>query len=121
MSDPALTIRAAVPHLRDPESYVRSVLENLFGWRNIGWEEVRLAVNGDAAAPHYNIEAVMDQETGEGTNFEAYSGKTHKPLSALQRSKVVWSTEATAHREVAELLGELRHYQPKAKPDANRT
>jgi hypothetical protein len=123
MSEP-FTIRDVVAQVNEPEDYVRGVLRNLFEMRDVGeWVEVHFAATKGNAPPDYSVYAVMDSDpiTGGGTTLQAFSGKTHRPLSD-GKDVLKWSGVTATHSEVSALIGELRNYQPKkVKPAAHRT
>ncbi len=94
-----------------PVEYVRLVLAQVHDCeRSLGDAQVRVCLNADIEPPHYTIDAVMDLDTGETTGWETFSGKTHKPLSARQSSKVVWSADHMTFQQVSTLIGEMRNY-----------
>lgn len=100
--------------------YVRLVLSQLQDCeRSLGDAQVGVCLNGEINPPHYRIDAIMDLDTGETERWEAFSGKTHRPLSSRQSAHVVWSSEHMTFREVSALIGELRNYS-KRKPHADR-
>ncbi len=110
MLDPTATLRTIKTFLS--EEYVRRVLaEVLECERSLGDARVCIALNGDAKSPSYWIRAIMDLETGEGTSWEWFSGKTHRVLSKIAANKLVWSQQEMTMREVQELIGEIRHFQ----------
>jgi hypothetical protein len=103
------TILTVAAGLKEPVEYVRNVLAALAEHRrDNGNAQVRLSLQGDAAAPNYQIETIMDPETGQPMALWAYSGKTHRELSIDKIEAGYWSTECTDFSEVSTLIGMLR-------------
>lgn len=97
-----------------PVEYVRLVLSQIHECeRSLGDTQVRVSLNAEIEPPHYRINAVMDIETGEATNWKSFHGKTHKPLSARQSSGAIWSGETMTFRQVSDLIGAMRNYRPR--------
>lgn len=91
--------------------YVRLVLAQVRDCeRSLGDAQVRVSLNAEIEPPHYTIDSVMDLGTGETTGWETFSGKTHKPLSAHQSSKIVWSGTHMTFSQISILIGEMRNY-----------
>lgn len=102
-----------------PEEYVRLVLKQLHDCeRSLGDAQVRICLDRKTVPPYYRVDAVMDLETGETTNWESFSGRTHRLLSEKQSENVTWSQEAMTFRQVSELIGEIRNFK-KAKRSAS--
>lgn len=98
-----------------PEEYARLVLKQLLDCeRSLGDARIRICLNLKSDPPHYRIDAVMDLETGETTNWGSFSGRTHRPLSERQSENAIWSQDAMTFRQVSELIGEIRNFK-KAK------
>lgn len=103
-----------------PLEYVRLVLEQLSCCdKSLGPASVRICLSSEGNCPHYRIDAIMDLDTGETTNWEWFSGRTHRPLSDKQRSTATWSNAQMTFRQVSDLIGEIRNYS-KRKPSTNR-
>lgn len=94
------------------EEYVRLVLKQLLDCeRSLGDAQVRICLDLKNDPPHYCIDAVMDLETGETTNWGAFSGRTHRLLSERQSENAIWSQDAMTFRQVSELIGEMRNFK----------
>ena len=114
-----VTIRTICAGLLEPVPYVRGVLQNL--WSAGPDARMRISVCSGAGAPDYLVDKVMleKDQAKEGARAAAYSGKTHRLITANKAiNEGDWSTSSMGRSEVAELLGNLRNFKPKgaAKP-----
>jgi hypothetical protein len=113
MTNPQLAPDATLLTIREglAEEYVRLIYVQLIAAeKSLGGAHVRLAINDGAVNPSYTIDAVMDLETGETTNWETFSGKTHKPLLKTKADLLSWSSEFMVLSQIRELIGEIRGY-----------
>jgi hypothetical protein len=109
MRPAASTLRTLKASLE--EEYVRMVLAQVRSCeQSLGDAQVRVCLDDEIDPPHYCIDAVMDPDTGETTNWESFSGRTHLVLSDHQRRRVTWSSHFMTFRQLSELIGEIRNY-----------
>ncbi|MFC3323336.1 hypothetical protein [Mesorhizobium cantuariense] len=77
------------------------------------FDQVRIGVRSGVERPDYILDEFfkVDDDPGEGqpVPMEAYSGKTHRPVSYEKwDDRGNWSTVGTTIAEVQKLLGDIR-------------
>jgi len=117
------TVAEVLPTLRNPEDYLRGMLENMMLCkREHGGASVRIGTTGLGITPHYRVEPDKDyldvvlKDGGDiSPYFVAYHGSNHKRLDwgfdELQTSN--WSAKLMTLNEIQVLLGNLRGFRRK--------
>ncbi|RWC25956.1 MAG: hypothetical protein EOS70_32635 [Mesorhizobium sp.] len=110
----------ALPGLIDGEEYVRRIFEQM---RTGKLDQVRIGVRSGVERPDYILNEFFadDGELGPGqpVPMEAYSGKTHRPVSyARWENADNWSIVGMTTAEVQRLLGEIRGWTSTKKRSA---
>ena len=76
---------------------MRAVLENVAHCeRDMGYVVVGVSLKKTGGFPHYRVSPSL---TGKRMKPRCFSGRTHKPLTADQERKAVWSKEEITGRE----------------------
>jgi hypothetical protein len=132
------TISVIIGRLRDPEAYLRGVLNNMMLCkRQHGSAVVRIGTTGEGLIPHYRVEpsatelealtpellASTHEEVEQhsthrlATYYNAYRGTSHEKLDWGHRELQAesWSSQSMSLDEVRDLLGKVRDYKPKGK------
>jgi hypothetical protein len=110
ISTPKATLAAACLQLKDPEEYVRRMLQNLSGFPSNTFVDFLLV--GEGVPPHYFIRGEVDEATGIAPCVGSFNGKTHRALPADKAGKADHqpSTRLTK-KDVSDLLGEVRKFR----------
>lgn len=96
--------------------YVRRIFEQM---GSSGDMQVRVSLYSETKFPDYILDELMEPELdpdgiGQPWTLAAYSGTTHRPLTAETRyADSLWADATMSWREVQALLGKLRGFQPK--------
>jgi hypothetical protein len=116
------TISSIHAEIDESEEYIRRILERLTEWKgDFDGVQVKVGIRSGPSSPDYLIEGLMQVEDDWWTviAYEAYSGKTHKPLTLEKAGDWRnWSYEAMDAKAVMTLLGELRGFQRKVRKNA---
>jgi hypothetical protein len=101
------TISDVVSTLKNPELFVRGVLENMYACRREYPGEtitVSIGVVGKGIVPNYFIE----HSEGPFPVFGIFNGRSHKTFVEEEDAKSSWSRKTMTLDEVAQLIGQLR-------------
>ena len=117
------TLATALSGLVGSEEYVRRIFERMRAGK-LG--QVRIGVRSGVDRPDYILDELFkdadDPGQGQPVPMEAYSGKTHRPVSyARWEDSDNWSHVGMTTAEVQKLLGFIRGWSPKAKASAKRS
>ncbi|MET3591828.1 hypothetical protein ABID26_001212 [Mesorhizobium shonense] len=109
------TVATVLSGLVDAEEYVRRIFERM---RNGKFDQVRIGVRSCIERPDYILDEFFkdheDPDPGQPVPMEAYSGKTHRPVSyARWKDSDNWSRAGMTTAEVQKLLGHIRGWTPR--------